>query len=312
MDTNAIKPLYVLNGEDAFLRDTHRQEILKFILDGADPQTCLSTYDSTAELAEVLDELRTLPFLAPCRVVVITDADAFVSRHRAKLEDYLNSPTETATLILAVSSWPSNTRLYKLVKKIGQVMDCNVQAGSMMQRASQRADKRGKKIARDAAELLVEWLGNDLGALDGEIEKLSLYIGDKDMIRAEDVSLLVTATAGPGIFDLTNSIVAGNTSKALKALGGMLTTRGEEFRVLGLIASNLRKALRAQQLISAGKSPELHMPYSARSDFLAMLKRRPLATLQKDFRKLIRADLGMKSGLDASAALQELVVGLTT
>ena len=115
-------------------------------------------------------------------------------------------------------------------------------------------------------------------------------------------------------FALTNALTAGDARAALSALDGMLTARGEEFRTLGIIASYLRRALRGQQLAAEGSDPtgalNPRMPYRAKQGFMAMLARRNLETLQKDFRSLIRADLGMKSGLVAGAALQELVVDL--
>ena len=314
MGKAAAKPVYVLFGQDAFLCDAHRREIIQLALGDADPQVCLSTLDATAELAEVLDELRTLPFLAPRRVVIVRDADAFVGAYRGQLEDYLRSPTQTATLVLMVSSWPKTTRLFKLVQQIGQAIDCNTPQRGVQQWLARSAGKRGKKMAPDAAELLVAWLGNDLAVLHEELEKLVLYVGQRDSITAEDVSALVTATAGAGAFALNDALVAGNAQAGLAALDGMLTARGEEFRVLGMIASHLRRALRAQQLAAAGKPPEgvlnPKMPYRAKNAFLAMLRRRPLAALQADFRRLIRADLGMKSGLEPKATLQELVVEL--
>jgi DNA polymerase III delta subunit len=44
---------------------------------------------SDAELAEVLDEVRTFSLLGGRRIVVVSGADPFVSRHRAALEALL-------------------------------------------------------------------------------------------------------------------------------------------------------------------------------------------------------------------------------
>lgn len=312
-DTTAT-PVFVLHGDDAFLQDAYRQEIITSAIGQADRQTCVAVFDQTAELADVLDELRTLPFLAPRRVVIITNAEAFISAHRKPLEDYLQSPSNTATLVLMVSSWPRNTRLYKLVAQIGRTYDCGSPQKGLTHWLTKSAGKRGKLIARGAAELLVEWVGNDLSALNGEVEKLSLFIGDREEITAGDVSAVVTASPGVATFALTNALTAGDAAAALKALDGMLTARGEEFRTLGMIASHLRRVLRAQQLAARGADPagalNPRMPYQAKRSFLALLSRRDLGMLQEDFRRLIRADLGMKSGLDAGAALQQLVVGL--
>ncbi len=317
MTQGSIKPIYILHGNDAYLRDEHRRALLAEIIGQADPQVCVAAFDATAELAVVLDELRTLPFLAPRRVVIVRDADAFVSAHRDSIERYLESPAESGTLVLQVAAWPSNTRLYKLVAKVGQIIDCTQpDVRELPNWITLAAARRKKKIDRDAAELLAVWIGADLAALDSELEKLCLFIGNRPAIAMADVSSLVASTAGPGPFDLTNAIIAGNAKGALVALGGMLNKRGEEFRVLGLIASHLRKALLAQQLKLIGQNPESVLPYNmppmAKKAFMNLLARRSLRKMQMDFRKLIKADLGMKSGMEPLAAMQDLIVALCT
>ena len=124
------------------------------------------------------------------------------------------------------------------------------------------------------------------------------------------MATLAAATAAPAAFALTNAITAGDAPAALKALAGSLTRRGEEFKILGLIAWHLRRALAASQQLAAGQHPKLRMPPQQRSAFLEMVRRRRPAAIQDDFRKLLAADLAMKTGTNATAALQELLVGL--
>ena len=315
MATAALKPIYILHGEDAFLRDASRREIVAAAIGDADPQTCVAPFDATAELADVLDELRTVPFLAPRRVVIVSDADAFVAAHRKALEKYLAKPSETATLILIVSTWKKTTRLDKLARKIGGVLNCSAPGrGSVGRFVTEAAARRDKRIDSDAAQLLAEWIGDDLAALDAEIEKLSLYVGRRASISAADVSAVVSATAGPAAFALTNALTAGDARAALSALNGMLTARGDQFRVLGLITWHLRKAMGVQQLIAEGQSAGAAMRacrvFYGKQEFLAMLRRRSAGALQEDFRRLIRADLGMKTGAAAPATLQPLVMQL--
>ncbi len=314
MADEAIQPVYVLHGADAFLRDAHRREIVAHAVGNADPQLCVSTFDAEAELAVVLDELRTMPFLAERRVVVVRDADRFVSAHRRALEGYLESPCTTGTLVLMVSSWPSNTRLAKRVAKIGRAIDCSPpEGGRLVSWLTDAASRHGKKLQRDAAVLLSQWIGGDLSALDGELEKLATYVGEREAITAEDVSRLVTATAGPQAFDLTDAIRDGKPRAALEALSGLLNVRGEEFRVLGLIAWHLRLVLGAHQAVLAGKNPDGalgRIPYRSKQGYRRLLQRRPLGRIQQDFRELIRVDLAMKSGATARAAMQDLVLAL--
>lgn len=314
MAATEIKPVYVLHGDDVYIRDSQRAEITDLVVGDADRQLCVTQFDADAELADVLDELRTPPFLAPRRLVVVRDADDFVKTHRKALEKLLQSPPSAATLMLIVAGWDARTRLAKLVQKIGQALDCSVpERGNLSRWLVKAAAKRHKKIAPDAAELMAEWIGRDLAALNGEMEKLSLYVGERETITTEDVCAVVTASAGPMAFALTNAITDADGARALKALGGMLQTRGDEFKTLGMISWHLRRALLAKELLAAGR-PERQalprIPTAQRSGFLAMLKRRSLASFHRDFRRLIRADLAMKSGTSPAVALQQLVVRL--
>jgi len=326
MATGSLKPVYVLFGGDAFLLDAARSEIVAAAIGDSDPQVAVTTFESDADLAVVLDELRTAPFLAPRRAVILRDADVFLSRKeddknsrreitfREVLEKYLENPSENSTLILLAASWPKNTRLYKLIDKVGQAIDCSApDARGLPSHIAAAAARRGKKIQPEASQLLAAWVGADLGSLDGEVEKLSLYAADRPMITSEDVAKLVTASGGTEPFAITNAITAGDPAAALNCLAHMLTKRGEEFKVSGLIAWHLRRVLAAQQAIAAGKPAKSalpNMPFHQQNAFLAMLQRRPLPKLQADFRRLIATDLAMKSGTNASAALQELVVQL--
>jgi DNA polymerase-3 subunit delta len=318
MSDTTPKPIYVLHGSDGYLQSRHRRGLVDRLIGGADPQMCLSTHDATAELAAVLDELRTQPLLAPVRVVIVRDADAFVSGNRQALEEYVQSPSPTGALVLMVSSWNKSTRLAKITAKVGEVFDCSEpQTGQVARHLQEFASNRGKRLDRQAAALLGQWVGADLSSLDQEIEKLSVYVGQRETITPEDVSAVVTASAGPGAFDLTNAITAGNTAEAIKALSGMLTVRGEEFRTLGLIGWHLRKAIKTAEMIDQGASPDAacraaKVPGFQTRQFAGMVRKRGLRKLQGDFRKLIAADLGMKSGLDARSAMQDLVIGLCT
>ena len=314
MAKEPIKPVYVLFGDDEYLRDHHRKRIVAAALGDADPQLCISHFESDAELATVLDELRTLPFLAPHRVVIVSPADPFISAYRASLETYMESPSATGTLLLLAASWPGNTRLAKLVAKIGEAHDCSVPENENLTRwVIQRSGKKGKTMSADAAEMLAQWVGRDLAALDSEIEKVCVYAADRADITEKDVADLVVATAGPGAFDLTNCITTGDAAGALKALGGMMTRRGDEFKVLGMIGWHLRRTLSAQQALQAGQNEWTalgRMPNEQKKPFMEMLRRRGLGKILNDFRRMLKADLAMKSGTEPQVAMQELVVAL--
>jgi DNA polymerase-3 subunit delta len=310
------KPVYVFHGSDEYLKAERRKELVARLVGQADYQTTVVSFADDAEIADVLDELRTLPFLSPLRVVVISPADDFLKAHRSALEDYVSAPSSSSALVMTVGAWVASWRLAKLVAQAGLAIDCSPPEGrsALVRWIDQASDRHGRKIVRQAAELLADWIGPDLGALDAELEKLAIYVGDRDRIEPGDVGELVTASAGPAAFALSNAITAGDPAAALGALSDSLTARGEEFRVLGQIGWHVRRALQVQQAVGAGESAQQACRQARvggdRQAFLQMLRRRPLAVLQNDFRKVLRADLDMKTGAEATGTLQTLVVEL--
>src|SRR5262249_52314564 len=111
-----LQPVYALHGDEDFLKRRALHALRELVLGPEADAFGLSTHaGDRAAFAAVHDELVTLPFLSPRRLVVVENADPFVTRHRAALEKYAAAPAATGVLVLDVKSWPANTRLAKLL-----------------------------------------------------------------------------------------------------------------------------------------------------------------------------------------------------
>ena len=305
-----VKPIYILHGSDGFLLEKHRRDVLAAAVGDADPALAVSAFDGEATTSDVLDALRTVPFLTDRRIIVVRDADAFIGRSRQALEAYAARPCETGVLILVVSSLRSQGKFEKRVAEIGRVIDCTPRKRDLPAQVRSAAKRRGKDIDRQAAAALVEWIGPDLLALGNELDKLASYTGDRERITLDDLTAVVRPKEDAEDFALSNAITAGDIPAALRALDRALTARGEEFRVLGNIGWHLRRLRQAQLSRLAGRGLGLRLPPDVARRLNGLLERRSLHRIEADFRRLLRTDLGMKSGLEARAALQGLVVEL--
>lgn len=285
MAQSPAKCVYVLSGTDELLRRQNRQSLVHRLL--GDEAAGLASFDAESELADVMDELRTVPLLASRRVVLVDPADDLVSSHADALAKYLADPTPTATLLLAVDGWKSSGELGGLVAKLGEVISCNSDASRLIQRITAAANERGKTISPAAARNLAAIVGNELALVESEVEKLSLLVLDRPEITEADVAQSAVGQTGPGQWDLVDAIRAGNTAKALTVLGQTLTSRGIEFAVLGQLAWMVRDA--------TAKSTPQEQPRNIRN-----------------LRRLLKADLAMKSGSDPMLIMQQLVIGLSS
>src|SRR6476659_4266850 len=107
--TAPVSPVYALVGSDSFRQLQALHDILAAM--PADVQR-VDVDGERAELADVLDELRSFAMFGGAKLVVVREADAFSSRFREQLEDYVASPSDSGSLVLRLNSLPSNQRIY--------------------------------------------------------------------------------------------------------------------------------------------------------------------------------------------------------
>src|SRR5579884_3206540 len=156
------KPVYALVGSYPFLQ----LQKLKEVLSQLPPDAQRSDVDGErAELAEVLDELRSFAMFGGGKVVVVRSADAFITRFREQLEQYVSNPSDSATLVLRLSSLASNQRIYKAIAKTGQIEACEPPKDLTRWVAQHGKSSHGITVDPDAARLLIDLIGSDLGRL---------------------------------------------------------------------------------------------------------------------------------------------------
>lgn len=318
-----IKPVYVLYGPDGYLQVEHRRRIVDRLLGDADRTLSLREYEDAPELSAVLDDLRTLPFLAPHRVVVVRNAGGFVTKYREKLEDYLDNPSSCGSLLLQVGEWRSNTKIAKKIAAVGEAIKCKRPDGTeLVAWIKKRAAEAGKDIQGGAASSLAATAGDDLAGVAEEVEKLVCYVGERKRITLDDVAAVSTPAVAPEAFALVDAIVRRDAPGALDWLGRAMNRRGDEVMILGQLAWHARRTLHACRLVDAGSSlaaatgaakvfdkDRTKIPQK-KKEFQAYLSATDTGRLEADMRRVLETDLGMKTGNDPLASLQTLVVSL--
>src|SRR5947209_3031714 len=88
-DTSAPPPVVALVGDDIFLQ----LRAIGKITEQIGPDAARIDFDGeSAQLADVLDELRSFSMFGNHKVVVVRNADELLSRARQSLEEYVASP----------------------------------------------------------------------------------------------------------------------------------------------------------------------------------------------------------------------------
>ncbi|MCI0463666.1 MAG: DNA polymerase III subunit delta [Gemmataceae bacterium] len=312
------KSLYVVHGDEDFLKRRTLEALRGWIL-GPDGDFSASTYPGDkAAFAAVFDELQTVPFFGSRRLVVVENADPFVNRHRAMLEKVLADLPDTGTLVLDVKSWPSNTRLYKLVDG-SSVIACKAPAAYKLPQwcVGWAQARHGKQISAQGAALLVELIGPEMGQFDQELLKLAIYVGARARIEVADVDRLVGRSREESTWKVFDAIGQGNSKEALTILDRLFAQGEEPMRILGAFSMQLRRLAQAAALYRQGKQLASALEQAGVAAFALrgaeqQLKHLGRRRLDRLYDWLMEVDLGLKGGslLPPRTLLERLVVRL--
>ncbi len=269
----------VLVGNDDSLRARSLLLLKEAAAPSDQPGSTVREFEGSPEPRDVLDELRTVPFLglAGRRVVVITQADPFLTEHWQLLLAYLRSAPETSTLILCVDrlapkSPPGRAlkdadkeaarkkawgQFLKAVNASGIIVDCSrLRWGDAKSWVRQRAGRLGKKLTPRAADSLLEAVGPNLLALESELQKLCLYADSRDAVTDRDVAELVSAARSRSVFELAEAVGRGDAAAALGLCAGLLLSGESREGIISVLALQLRRLWQMKRLHAAGAPPD--------------------------------------------------------
>jgi DNA polymerase-3 subunit delta len=248
-------PLYVVHGDEDFLKRQVLLALRALVLGPEGDDFGLSVYaGDSAVFATVLDELHSVPFFSPRRLVVVENADPFVSQHREALEKALAKLPSTGTLVLEVKTWKTTTRLAKMIDAAATIACTAPKPYTLPAWCIQRASAQyGKQLARPAAELLVELVGPEMGQLDQELQKLAAYVAAKNSIEEADVDRLVGSSREENTWKIFDAIAEANAAEALRILDGLLDQGQEPLGILGAFSWQLRRLAQVNRLHQQGQ-----------------------------------------------------------
>ena len=315
----APRPIYVLHGEERFLKRRALAVLRTLVLGPDDDGFGVSTHSGDkADYSTISTELASVGIFSPRRLVIVEDADPFVTRERARLEKYVAAPYTTGVLVLEVQSWPSNTRLAKLLPDAATVA-CKAPAAARLPEWCVKwcAAEYGKQLVTTAARLLVDLVGAEMGQLDQELAKLAAYVGDAKRIDSPDVDALVGASRSENTWKIFDLIGDGKTDEALTFLDRLFEQGEDPYKLNGAFGSQLRKLAQAHRLIVQGTPAhaaldEVGVPPFARATAEKQLRRLGRRRLGQLYDWLLQTDLGLKgmSPLPPRTLFERLVVEL--
>lgn len=212
-----IKPIYFLMGEEAYYIDIISDYIEKNVLSEEEKgfnQTVL--YGRDVSIEDVVSTAKRYPMMAERQVVIVKEAQD-LSRTIDKLESYAENPMLTTVLVICYKykTLDKRKKATKSLAKSGLVYESKKlyenQVGDWIKRIL--ANKK-YTIEPKANAMLVEFLGNNLGKINNELEKLQIVLPKGSVITPKDIEENIGFSKDFNVFELRKAIGERNQLKA--------------------------------------------------------------------------------------------------
>ncbi|MCI8724563.1 MAG: DNA polymerase III subunit delta [Hungatella sp.] len=250
--TRQFKPVYLLYGEEAFLKKSYKNQ-MKEAIAGDDTMNSHSFEGKGLDLKEIISLADTMPFFGERRLLVIEDSGLFKSGGGEMLVEYLPHMPDTTCILFVESEVDKRNRLYKKVKDLGYAAEMTRQNASQLAAwAGKILAKEGKKITGRTMELFLSKTGDDMENIQMELEKVISYTMGKDVVTDQDVEEICTVRVTNKIFDMVSAIVNRKTKAAMDLYEDLLTLKEPPMRILFLIARQFNQILQVKELMGQG------------------------------------------------------------
>lgn len=247
-----LKQVYLLCGEEAYLRRQYRDRVKKALLGDGDLMN-LNCFEGKGIVpGEVIDLAQTMPFLAERRVLVIENS-GFFKRGGETLAEYLADPAPSAYFLFVETEIDKRSRLYKAASARGRVIECKTPDEGVLKRwVVELLAKDNKRITQRDLDLFLEKTGTDMENIRGEVEKLVCYCLDREAVTVQDIEAVCVRQIGSRIFDMVEAVADKKQRRAMELYYDLLTLKEPPMRILFLIARQFNLLLQVKELKNKG------------------------------------------------------------
>ena len=304
-----------LYGQDSFRSRQKLEEIVAHYKESGKSGLNLISLDAKdINFSDFYDNFKISSMFAEKKLIILKNVFA----NKNFQEDFIKevkSIEELKDVVLVYESEEPDQRLklFKALLKECKCQEFSFLAGLNLRKwAHEEFQKSGQKVNMDALDLLLNYVGNDLWRLSGEISKLSSFKKD-GTVKKDDIELFVKPRIELDIFKTIDALAAKNKKQALALLHKHLDGGEVPLYLLSMIAYQFKNLLVVKELAQKGlmyasivKKSGLH-PFVVKKTYYAC-NQFSFEELKKIYQRIFQVDLDIKTGkVEAETALDLLV-----
>ncbi len=297
---NQFRPVYLLYGTESYLKKLYKDKLKTAILGDGDEMNYSYFEGKGLDVAKVIAAADTLPFFSERRLIIIENSGLFKSQ--SNLADYVKSIPETTHMVFVETEVDKRNRLFKAVKDNGTVSEMNgMDEANLKLWIASLLDKDKKKITGDTILYLLGKTGTDMENILNEVEKLSCYAMDREIITVSDIDAVCTTQISGKIFAMIDAIGSRRQQQALELYYDLLALKEKPMSILFLITRQFNILMQVKDLAALGYNNTVIsqktglMPFTI-GKYIAQGKNFTVKTLKEALRNCAETEELIKTG----------------
>lgn len=306
--------VYLLYGEEAYLRKQYRDNLRKALVADDDTMNCSVYAGKDIDINEIIDMAGTMPFFAPRRVIMIENS-GWMKSGNDRMAEFLKNIPDTTYIIFEESEIDKRNKLFKAVTANGYAANCEVQDEATLKKwIMGLLKKENKLITPDALNILLDRTGTDMEGIKKELEKLICYKYYDDGITAEDVEELCTVRIQNKIFDMVEAVAGKQQKQALDLYYDLLALKEAPMKILALISRQFNMLLQVKEMKMKGYQEQTIATqtglnaYFLKKKYIPQASKFKLEQLQQALTACVEAEEAVKTGNMTDILSVELII----
>lgn len=306
--------VYLLYGEEAYLRKQYRDNLRKALVADDDTMNCSVYAGKDIDINEIIDMAGTMPFFAPRRAIMIENS-GWMKSGNDRMAEFLKNIPDTTYIIFEESEIDKRNKLFKAVTANGYAANCEVQDEATLKKwIMGLLKKENKLITPDALNILLDRTGTDMEGIKKELEKLICYKYYDEGITAEDVEELCTVRVQNKIFDMVEAVAGKQQKQALDLYYDLLALKEAPMKILALISRQFNMLLQVKEMKMKGYQEQTIATqtglnaYFLKKKYIPQASKFKLEQLQQALIACVEAEEAVKTGNMTDILSVELII----
>lgn len=315
IENGRVSPVYLFLGAGELLKDEAWHRLLDQVVPAKARQLNGERLLAKEHPAsEILARLSALPMFGTRRLLMVQSIEAWPKDQLKAVASYLEHPLPSACLVLSSTRKKGLEKLQEGAEARGGLVEFHAPNEREAPRWLQmRARMLHKLLSPQAAACLVEQLGTDLFRLQSELDKLAVYVGEREKIELEDIKKTVSFQRSFTVFELLRQVSQGQTRQAVSSLNNLLLSGESPLGILALLARQIRllwqaKDGMARNIPAAELAQKLGLPSTVVGNYTQQATTFSEAELYRIHRVIRETDWALKSTGTAPQLLLEALV----